>query len=343
MTITVEADLQIIVKGLSSEQGRAIEDKLTDILHILDREKGFDFRRLHRIIVTNDYAGELAALLTGRSSKNVATHTSEEYAQGVAQAIPLRLDDGFEVVLVFDDDFISPLTIERNDGGELPDTYRCIWHLVHHEFAHVHDYNQIIDALPLEVPQPTGKDAVLVPLASACRGEYMANYLSASTADFMSVSGMTESLTEAITRTKKEFDKNIIAFRWGRDADRLFSEFNRHGWFLVKAASYVLGYVDGLKTSLAELSADAAEALAGSYFEPTWDAMHKALTVIREEYPENLKNCEVLDPLVQALENYYDDMGLVLFTERGGKCGFDVPVRPETKISLTIGLFPICR
>ena len=336
----MEADLQIIFKGLSSEQGKAIADELTAILYYLDREKGFDFRRLHRIIVTNDYAGELTVLLAGRSSGDVVTHTNEEYAQGVAQAIPLRLNDGFELVLVFDADYVSLLTAERQDGGELPDNFRFIWHLVHHEFAHIHDYNKRIDALPLEIPQAKGKETVLVPLASTCWGEYIANYLSASTADPMSISGMTESLTAAITRTKKEFDKEIIAFRWGHDIDRLFNGFNRHGWFLVKTASYVLGYVDGLKTPLAELSADAAEALAGSYFEPTWNAMHEALTEIREEYPENWK---ALDPLIQALENYYDDMGLVLFTTREGECHFDVPVRPETKLSLTNGLFPIRR
>jgi hypothetical protein len=83
--------------------------------------------------------------------------------------------------------------------------------------------------------------------------------------------------------------------------------------FLAKSAAYVLGYMDGLNMSLEELSAETSERLSGSYFEPTFNAMHEALREMRQRYPDGWQDLDIYDGLAEALERYYVAMGLVLY------------------------------
>jgi hypothetical protein len=142
---------------------------------------------------------------------------------------------------------------------------------------------------------------------------------------------MIENLGRAVVRTKLQFNSEILAYRV-RDINlqQLLGWFQRHGVFLVKSASYVLGYMDGLNVSLRELSAETSERLSGSYFEPTWDAMHVALKEMRRRYPDDWQDPSIYDNLAAVLERYYAEMGLVLSTTGDGQTYVDVPLRPET-------------
>jgi hypothetical protein len=100
--------------------------------------------------------------------------------------------------------------------------------------------------------------------------------------------------------------------------------------FLAKSAAYVLGYMDGLNMSLEELSAETSERLSGSYFEPTFNAMHETLREMRQRYPDGWQDLDIYDGLAEALERYYVAMGLVLSTTKDGQTYVDVPLRPET-------------
>lgn len=168
------------------------------------------------------------------------------------------------------------------------------------------------------------------PLAEVCWSEYIATLLSCSTAGENDINGMTESFSDAVKRTKPEIDKEIISYRYHADLMKLLEAFGRHGEFLAKAAAYTLGYVDGLGKPLAELSENASELLAGSYFEPTWNSMHTALRNMLKVYPEGWTDLSIMDELAGAIEGYYADMGLILSTTDDGQAYLDVPFRPET-------------
>lgn len=180
-------------------------------------------------------------------------------------------------------------------------------------------------------PYYSGKDVYIGPLAEACWSEYIANLMSSPTADAASVGGMTESLGDGIIRTKPDINNEILAYRVRCiDLQQLLGTFQRHGVFLAKSAAYVLGYMDGLNVSLEELSAETSERLCGSYFEPTWNAMHEALRAMRQHYPDDWQDLGIYDELAEALERYYVEMGLVLSTTDDGQTYVDVPFRPET-------------
>lgn len=328
----MENDLQIIVKGLSEDIGCAIGNAVaTAVRTFKEADNDLDFRRMHRIVVTADFAGELSELSAATVSGNTITHTNEDYAVAVAKVLILPRDEEFEIIPVVNANIAAALAQEDPENFD-KERFRSALHFLHHELCHVHDDNKKIDALKSHMlsTRYTGKDMYIRPLAEVCWSEYIATLLSSSTAGERDIEGITESFTEAIIRTKPEIDKEIISYRYHADLLKLLSAFGRHGEFLAKAAAYTLGYVDGLGKSLADLSNEAAETLSGSYFETTWNALHSSLKRMLQEYPEGWQDLSIMDELALAIENYYVEMGLVLSTTEDGQAYLNVPFRPET-------------
>lgn len=328
----MEPNLQITFKGVPEKLAHDIGHSLGELISALaDGDHALDFRRMHRIIVTNDFAAELAELSKVTASRNPITHTNEEYAVAVAKILLLPRDSGIEILPVFSANVTAGLVSEDPSHYE-SETFRSTLHLLHHELCHVHDENKKIDAFPEVILKQRyeGKDIYIRPLAEVCWSEYIANRLSSSTAKINFATFMTSNFTNAIPRTKPLVNEEIRAYRIHDDLNRLLDYFDRHGGFLPKAAAYACGYLDGLGIPLRELSAEAEEMLNGSYFEETWGAMRTALTEMYSSYPEHWKSMSVYDPLAAAIEAYYEEIGLFLSNLPDGGVYVDVPFRPGT-------------
>lgn len=325
----MESNVQITLKGLEEEFANEIGDAIARIVRTL--AEYLDFRRMRRIIVTTDFAAELKELSSQTASGHSIMHTNEEYAVAVAKVILLPHGDECEIVPVINANIAASLVMHDPDNFD-EERFNNVIHYLHHEFCHVHDDNKKIDALHDVMLRHCygGKDIFIRPLAEVCWSEYLANRLSSATVTETVVSDMTTSFKEAVARTKSIINKEILSYRYHYDLERLMRVFHRHGEFLVKAAAYMLGYVDGLEKPLSELSVEADKKLNGSYFRRTWEAMHEALSGMYQIYPDGWKGLEVYDQLAATLEDYYVEMGLILSTTEGGGAYVDIPFRPET-------------
>jgi hypothetical protein len=85
-----------------------------------------------------------------------------------------------------------------------------------------------------------------------------------------------------------------------------------------------------LEKPLSEFSIEATKILVGSYFEPTWNLMQKALGNMFYKYKTDWKDLSFYSELADVLEKYYSDMGLVLSTINDGEVYVNVPFRPGT-------------
>lgn len=328
----MEPDLQITLKGLPEEIANAIGKAIAAAVRTFkEMDSELDFRRMHRIVVTTDFAGELAELSATRASGNPIIHTNEDYAIAVAKVVIIPRGDEFEIVPVVSANIAAPLAQEDQESFDR-EQFRTALHLLHHELCHVHDDNKKIDAFASDMLRThyRGKDVYIRPLAEVCWSEYIATLLSCSTAGENVIYGMTESLADAVKRTKPLIDEEILSYRYHGDLSKLLETFGRHGEFLAKAAAYTLGYVDGLGKPLDELSKKASEALSGSYFESTWNNMHTALRNMLEVYPDGWQNLSIMDEFAGTIESYYADMGLILSTTEDGQAYLHVPFRPDT-------------
>jgi hypothetical protein len=328
----MEPDLQITLKGLPEDIGSAIGNAIaTAVRTFKEVDSELDFRRMHRIVVTTNFAGELAELSAATASGNSITHTNEDYAVAIAKVMIIPRGDEFEIVPVINANFTAALAQEESDNFDR-ERFRSALHFLHHELCHVHDDNKKIDVFASDMLRTRyrGKDMYIRPLADVCWSEYIATLLSCSTAGENDINGMTESLADAVKRTKPLIDAEILSYRDHGDLLKLLEAFGRHGEFLAKAAAYTLGYIDGLGKPLDELSKEASEALSGSYFESTWNSMHTALGNMLKLYPDGWQDLSIMDELAGAIESYYADMGLILSTTDDGQAYLYVPFRPET-------------
>lgn len=329
----MESNLQIILRGLDDEKANKLGHVLIEIIRAFEQvNKQLDFRRMHRIIIATDFAKELAALSGQTASGNAITHTKEQYALAVAKVLLLPYGEEYEIVAVFNANFIIALTSEP--GSE---TFRDTLHLVHHELCHVHDYNQQLDVMPgvLLRHSYSGKDIYIRPLAEACWAEYLANRLASGTATEPMVNLLVQSLADAIRRTKPEIDQAIRNYRIDGNLEALLGLFQRHGWFLAKVGAYMLGYLDGWERSLKDISPETDVLVSKSYFWKTWQDMQRALQEMFGKYPKDWKSMSIFDLLAGILENYYAEMGLILRATDDGEIYVQIPFRPETIPGLT--------
>ncbi|MCA1636461.1 MAG: hypothetical protein LC802_22925, partial [Acidobacteria bacterium] len=242
----MESNVQITLKGMHEEFANEIGNAVAGIVRALTEH--LDFRRMRRIIITTDFAGELEELSRQTASGSPITHTNEEYAVAVAKVMLLPHGDEIEIVPVINANIAAALVAQDPDNND-EERFNNVVHYLHHEFCHVHDDNKKIDALYAVMLRHSygGKDIFTRPLAEVCWSEYLANRLSSATATEGVISDMTMSFKEALVRTKPVIDKEILSYRYHYDLDRLMGVFQRHGEFLVKTAAYTLGYVDGLE------------------------------------------------------------------------------------------------
>ncbi|MBK8465917.1 MAG: hypothetical protein IPL32_08810 [Chloracidobacterium sp.] len=324
----MESDYQIVLKGMSDEIASIVSEAVAKTIHNIElANENLDLRRIERIIICTDFAGELQNLSASTASGNPITHTSEEYATAVAKVLLLPKNGDFEIVPVINANIIAILGL--GDQEKDSDAIDYVTHLLHHELCHVHDDNKKIDAYRDDMLRTSyvGKDMFIRPLAEVSWSEYVANRLSSQSATTTAIELMTSSFIDALDRTKVLVDAEIKAYRHHADLERLLVFFQRHGEFLVKTASYVLGYVDGLQKPLETLSPIASKRISGSYFEETWQGLHVSLNDMYKEYPGNWKDLTVYDELTAVLETYYDNMGLVLSTTADNQAYLNVPFR----------------
>jgi hypothetical protein len=320
------------LKGVDSSFAQPLVDSISTILHMLP-EIGpeLDLRRMHQITITSDFAGELAELSEANPSRNPMTHTKEDYGEAVAQVLLFRTGDDFKIVPVISAHVAIPLVIEDQPNYD-QGLFRHSLHMLHHELCHVHDDNKKIDAFHDSMMKAsyTGKDNYTMPLADSVWSEYIANKMSSSTADMDFIISIINSFAEAIDRTKSLINQEIVSYREHADLKRILNILQRHGDFLIKSAAYTLGYIDGMNKPLSEFSTKAAEVLSGSYFEKTWDAMHKVLQEMLKLYPLEWNGLKVYDALAVVIEEYYLELGFIISDMDDSRVYISIPFRPET-------------
>jgi len=299
-------------------------------LDALEEMFNLDLRRMHRVVVAADFDEALKELSTQTASGNPIAYTNEDYALGVAKVLMLPHEAGAEVVPVLNANFAVGLVLVEETPGE---TFKWVAHMLHHELCHVHDHNGFIDAFSDQLFHPYGdaKMGETYGSANACWAEYSANRRCAVSAQRADVETTAQTFLSALLRTKDLVDSSICDYRYHADISRLMDEFERHGGFLLRSAAYLLGYLDGLDRTLAEVSVGAQRELTGSYFESTFTAIAERFRELwTQRDTVGWESLSDFENLATVVDDYYSIMGLELELMPDGSLYVGVPFRPET-------------
>lgn len=310
-------DIELQINGLNEEISAALAQVLTSLLQEFS---SLDLRRLNKIIVTTQFEEELLGLNTRKTTtKNFHLNNKNT----LAKVITLPLQQDFEMVIVMRSSYaLNLLNLHKNTMA-----YADALHVLHHELAHVHDNNNKIDRFKTHMIQSKyqGKDSLLYPLAEICWSEYIANYLSASTAQNSLMPEMLANSLEALIGQKERNIKTeVMVYKTNpKRSDVLFS-MKEDIEELLKTASYVIGYMHGMGKSLEELSYDSNYLVQSSYFHDIWAVFNEELNAMLSLYPHAWMNLNVYQDLAFGIEAFFNQMGIVLLENEKKEVYFKV-------------------
>lgn len=299
----MQRNINIDVYGLSEISSLLIAE---NILNIVDSFKKLDLRRLHNVIITDEF--EKTHVLKSNEFKDFTNSLS------YAKVVILPKDNDFEFIIIIRTDFAMNL-IEENINSINHSKYLNALHVLHHELCHVHDYNKCIDIFHHNFVgvRKTGKEMILYPLAQTCWGEYIANYLSSSSAKKCELPRKTiDSFMNQIIDSKTKIDKHIANFRVDKDIKSLLLFVKSNIEDLVKSSAYVLGYMHGMNKNIKISFPELDELISESYFYYSWNYLNDVLINMKKDYPQNWDEETIFDNLMYGFDKLYVRLGIKL-------------------------------
>jgi len=292
-------EIDIVVKD--STENESVEIKNT-ILSMIEQFDFLDLRRFEKIIVAEDVNTEVNQILNSNNEQNSSI---------LAKVITSSNNEKMKLLLILNREFLDMCT--KLTGNE--PKYNEFLHILHHELAHIHDYNKKIDVFESYMlhGKYNGVKTITYPLAEICWSEYIANFISSSSTSINSYPVLTaEILAELVIKMTNESKVNIQVFKSNKNRMDLFHEIKEQIEKVVKTAAYLLGYLHGLNVTLPEISDKIDYMISKSNFSETWKLMNQELHLMRSLYPLGWQRLRIYENLAYYFQNYYKENGLFL-------------------------------
>ena len=314
----MNSSINVDVYGLSEVSSLLIAE---NILQIIEKFRNLDLRRLSNIIITDEF--EKNHLSKSGEFKDFSNSLS--YAKVVI--IPKNGD--FEFIIVIRTDFAMHL-IEENINSVNDMKYHRAFHVLHHELCHIHDYNQCIDIFKVDFlgTHKIGKDMILYPLSQICWSEYIANYLSRSSARKCDMPKKTiHSFMIQVNEFKVRIDNRIENFRIDKDIKSLLLFVKANVEELIKSSAYVLGYIHGMNIDIKKSYPLLDELISQSYFYYTWNYLDDVLGNMKKTYPIDWQEETIFENLMYGFDRLYARLGIKLTENDKNELFFEIPKR----------------
>ena len=175
--------------------------------------------------------------------------------------------------------------------------------------------------------QWSGVAAYTGPLAELLWEGYFATRTSARSAPRACVHDQVDMLHKAVLKTKPALDELILSYRYGGSVDALLEKSLPHCKFLLQIAAYVLGYLDGPLSGMADVHEKASTVIDGSYLQPIWVRLTHELRSVHSTYPK-WQDLGLYDGLMETVRDYFQVLGLE-FRDIPEGVYAHVPYRPE--------------
>ncbi|MCP4969587.1 MAG: hypothetical protein GY932_03195 [Arcobacter sp.] len=302
-------NINIKINGLTEQTSLKVRDSLVEIINQLSF---LDLRRFFNIIITSNFERDIESLSSSKKSlfKNRYRTTSNNT---YAMVITVPKDDDFELILVIKSEFVK--SILKNHKTQ---SYKNSFHILHHELAHIHDNNNKIDSFKelMKKKSYQGIDSITYPISEICWSEYIANYLSSSSAkDTNYPKSMAKALLIQIKDTQFDVKTQLMAFKINKNRQDLIDNSIEKIKSLLKSASYLLGYLHGLNITLEELDEKINFQLEVSYFFDIYKAIEYEFYSLGNVYPNAFINLNIYRNLSFYIEGFLNQMGIVFYND----------------------------
>lgn len=308
----MQSNINIKINGLSEDVSLKIIDSIKDILQNFSF---LDFRRFHNIIISSNFNRDIERITF---SNETTFKSNYKYNKNTfAEVLTVPKDNDFELFLIIKSNFISNIT-KRRDNQD----YKNALHVLHHELAHIHDNNKKIDVFKdlMKTQKYLGKTSITYPISEVCWSEYIANFISSQSAMETQYPKMVaKTLVDKINKAKIDINTQIEVYKINKSREDLIEDSFSQIKSILKTASYLLGYLNGMKITLAELDDEIDYQIERSYFKEFWDLLKFEIASIHQVYPYGFINLSIYKNLSFVIESFFNKMGIILNEDEKGR------------------------
>jgi hypothetical protein len=323
---------KIIIKSsiFTEEQIVCLNQTLGQAIH--DFSKSLSFESLESVVVTESLFEDISQYQ--KKYNLLETNNNNEHGQVIAKVLKHSRNGSFMQTI-----FIS----DRLVYGLFTENYQTVYHYIHHELCHVHDnyyLNKIYTPENMKAKRGQLLEYKLRIHADIIWSEYIAERLSAETANAENISMDIDHFLHLEKSIKLEIDKEINLYRFSSNINKLLAYVEESTSLLLKLAATLIGISVGLKhisnddndddhnnnTHRNETILVMIQELKdkNSFFSEIWDRLDLELNELYKSYP-NWDDVYELDKLGEVILLCWNELG-IFPANRGEGLFIDVPM-----------------
>lgn len=319
---TAPDSIPVSIQGFDTEaNATSFAHTIVDIIREISRH--INLKRLDGITVAYDYDDALAGLDRGFNSTQTLERTISEEMIGIAMAPLVKRNGVVKVHLVFHASFVR--TLEETNT----DDFQQSLSIVAHECAHIEEYTHWDECFPgvLLAERITDPEkSLLLQISGALWDEYAACRISATFAD--NIDRYSQVFVDSVSVAEGRRHAAIRNYRTHGDVGRVLEEAGKAIFEPMKAASYLLGTLDGLGVRIADIS-EANRWFVGGFYASLLERQSEILRLIWDER-NTWQSRKVFDPLERLVRDTFKTGGLQFTRTSNGDFYVNIPFTPET-------------
>lgn len=306
----MEDDLSISVQGFNNENSaKEIGNITLTVIKELETQHQLNIDKLKKVIITFDFSAGLAQIANDFNHKSLPTFTNNKQATAVAQLLSKTSDNGelSEYALVLSVSFFSEII--NLDGSISLDNIAPLIHRTHHELAHVHEQNKnSLDNSKLI----DDYDHALLMTGKSAWSEYLANYISSSTATRDSIHDVLNTLEAVLNEVPIEIEDLIERYQTRLlSLDEMHFEVTKRIKLIANMHGYAQGYIQALDIDMETHFPKLKKLQSSSKLASPLSNLGKAITSIKIKFDEaGLHNFNVFDSATNAIAEMYLAFGV---------------------------------
>lgn len=306
----MEHDLRISIQGFNdADKARELGNIIIEVIRHLELRYLLDVSKLKQVIVSFDFPEALQYIKKEFNHQAPPIFTDSEQAKAIAQIASRISHDGqiSEYALILSIDFFSELF---DDAGLIfLDDISQIIHRIHHELVHVHELNRnsldnsrLIDDY----------DNAFLMTSKRAWSEYLANYMSSSTATDDSIKNVLLTLERVLIEVPNEIEDFVLRYKYGfLQLSEMHSAVTDRIKLIANMYGYAYGYIHGGDIDVKTHFPDLFVLISESSLSISLGALGEALSSIKRKFDdEGISDYGIFDSSIQAIRAIYATFGI---------------------------------
>lgn len=307
----------------------SITSFLESEMQSLKEEESLKLDSLEKIVITHKFSEDVLKAQQGYGCKEKG-YTNRENYTSPAKTIANKTDKkSLKQTIVIYEGIIVGMFSHQIDGYELEDS-RYYYHVLHHEFCHVHDNFNQYEMFTEEGMVGAGLnelEQILITHANVIWNEYLAEKISSNSFPINKLYDLyIPNFLTLTEKCKESIDEKISRYRFSGDLNGLFIHLQEETSLLLKEMSKIQGCIHGLEIEEDDFSDTLKDNLDRLDLETIWTEQSDVLQELHEIYPKWDDRYQLKD-LGQVVKRCWESFGVVpKYLEDKQSIHLDVPI-----------------